>query len=537
MNTFRLFSMAALALLMAACSSDDNVIEQQPAQQPGKMHFTATIEAPNSGATTRTVYSESGTSINVAWKVGDEIALIHGGKKDVVTVGTPNPDGSAPISGDITVGTDNEDVVLAYPAAAVSSATPYGTFPFTPDPTCWDKAHAQDGTLEFIQNNIDFRMGSGKLAVSGDPATASLKANVSMPSMISIWKLTLQDNTSAALSATTVTVKANGELVAGATSTAKSAYYLCMVPSFIPAGDLVIEATVGSDTYTYTKAGGVSLTAGLFYQSPVTMYKRDVDLSSLSADFTAKSGQVLSGNLSNNVKISIADGATVTLAGVNINGSGTWMDKDWAGITCEGDATIILADGTTNIVKGFIAGRPGIQAGTTGTTLTIKGNTGSLEASSSGNFSSGIGGAGMTPCGNIEIQGGIITATGTESGTGIGSGFGSTCGTITISGGTVTATGGQYGAGIGSVGTPSYPGTCGNISITGGTVTATGGEFAAGIGSGYDSNCGDITIASTVISVTATKGGSSSHSIGAGYGSDGICGSVTIEDPSKVTQN
>ena len=277
MKTFRLFSMAALALMMAACSSNDDMIQQQTAQPQGKkMHFTATIEAPNS--TTRTVYTPDKDAnnkdiIKVAWKEGDEIALIHGGVKDVVTIGTPNADGSAPISGDITVGANDETVVLAYPAAAVYSATPYGTFPFTPNPTCWDKAHAQDGTLEFIQNNIDFRMGSGKLSVSGDPATASLKESVKMPSMISIWKLTLQDNTSAALSATAVKVKANGELVAGATSTAKSAYYLCMVPSFIPEGDLVIEATVGSDTYTYTKAGGVSLTVGKFYQSTVTLTK------------------------------------------------------------------------------------------------------------------------------------------------------------------------------------------------------------------------------------------------------------------------
>ena len=289
MKAIKLFSMAVAALMMAACSSNDDVIQQQPAQpQATKMHFTATIAAPNSGATTRTTYTEDGTTINVAWKEGDQIALIHGGVKDVVTVGEPNTDGSAPISGDITVGANDETVVLAYPAAAVSSATPTSTFPFTPNPTCWDKAHAQDGTLEFIQNNIDFRMGSGKLSVSGDPATASLKENVKMPSIISIWKLTLQDNTSAALSATAVTVKANGELVAGATSTAKSAYYLCMVPSFIPAGDLVIEATVGSDTYTYTKAGGVSLETSKYYQSTVTMTKQltyPITLSAATSDY------------------------------------------------------------------------------------------------------------------------------------------------------------------------------------------------------------------------------------------------------------
>ena len=108
--------MAALALTFVACSNDDNDM----AQQEGKIPFSATIAAPNSGATTRTTYTESGTSINVVWKSGDQIALVHGGVKDVVTVSTPNPDGSAPITGTITVGSDNEDIVLVYPADLVA---------------------------------------------------------------------------------------------------------------------------------------------------------------------------------------------------------------------------------------------------------------------------------------------------------------------------------------------------------------------------------------------------------------------------------
>lgn len=282
MKTFRLFSMAAMAIAMASCSNDDNVLEQQPAQQQGTMHFTATIAAPNSGATTRTTYNETGDGyINVAWKEGDEIALVHGGVKDVVTVGIPNSDGSAPISGTITVGTDEEDVVLVYPADAVGKPTGgTGGTGFSNNPIYWAKVHNQDGTLEYIQNNIDFRKGVGKLAVSGALATASLKESVSMPSMIAIWKLTLQDDatpTPNALAATGVTVSVNGIPVARATSAAKSTYYLCMVPSYMvdshvnASGDgLTIDATVGSDTYRFTKAG-VSLTEGLFYQSTLTM--------------------------------------------------------------------------------------------------------------------------------------------------------------------------------------------------------------------------------------------------------------------------
>ena len=253
------------------------------------------------------------------------------------------------------------------------------------------------------------------------------------------------------------------------------------------------------------------------------------DLSTINANYTASDGETLTGTLASNVKISIADGATVTLNNVTINGTND-DNYEWAGITCLGDATIILSG--TNTVKGFKGDYPGIQAAA-GKTLIING-TGSLAASSYG-WGAGIGagsGSGLA-CGNIEIQGGTITATSGEYGAGIGGGNNSSWGNITISGGTVTATGGYRGAGIGggrksSIGSVS----CGNILISGGTVTATGGEDAAGIGggrgynSGYLSSCGTITITTGVTKVTATKGSDAPNSIGAG--NLGTCGTVTI---------
>ncbi len=44
----------------------------------------------------------------------------------------------------------------------------------------------------------------------------------------------------------------------------------------------------------------------------------------------------------------------------------------WAGLTCLGDATIVLADGTTNTVTNFNRNYPCIQAAE-GKTLVIKG--------------------------------------------------------------------------------------------------------------------------------------------------------------------
>ncbi len=231
------------------------------------------------------------------------------------------------------------------------------------------------------------------------------------------------------------------------------------------------------------------------------------DLSTINADYTASDGEILTGTLASNVKISIADGATVTLNNVTINGTND-DNYEWAGITCLGNATINLSG--TNTVKGFWETYPGIYV-PVNKTVTIQG-TGSLTASSNG------------------------------WGAGIGGGYRLSSGNVLIKSGTIVATGGHCAAGIGSGGSDENAPkvNCGTITITGGDVTATGGTWAAGIGSGgadeeTDSICGDITITNTVTRVTATKGNNAPNSIGAGL--RGTCGTITIEDPSKVTQN
>ena len=523
MKINRLFSIAAAALMMVACSSEDTALKNTPAAGP-QMQFTATIAAPNSGATTRTEYTEVTTgeaagTISVAWKVGDEIALIHNGVKDVATVKTINADGSATITGDITVGTNGEDVIAYYPAAAIelnNDKNPVPAAAYT------EKMLAQDGTLSYIASNLDLRSGESTLAVDGDKAT--LSDNVKLASQIAIWKLTLQDDaeTPAALSATQVSVIKDGEtpetLASTATlSTATSTVYLAMPEMAEPETTVTIEAVTANGNYTYVNSG-LTLAAGKYYQSKVTMAPAATDLSKLTGDYTAKNGETLTGTLKENVKISIADGATVTLDGVDINATGTWTTGNYAGLTCLGNATIILKDGTTNTVKGFHNKYPGIHPAVDHK-LTIKG-TGSLTASSNGG-GAGIGGGNSINCGNIEIQGGVITATGSSYAAGIGGANSSSCGTITISGGTITATGGEKAAGIGSV----YCGDCGDITISGGTVTANGGNEGAGIGSGVGSSasCGDITISGGTVTAT---GGREGAGIGSGY--EGSCGDITI---------
>lgn len=254
-----------------------------------------------------------------------------------------------------------------------------------------------------------------------------------------------------------------------------------------------------------------------------------VDLASLTADYEAKDGETLSGILGGNYKITIADGAVVTLKNAVIYGENNEAYK-WAGITATGDATIVLE--ASNIVRGFHENYPGIFV-PEGKTLRIKGN-GKLEAGSSGR-GAGIGGANYEQinCGNIEILEGTIRAVSGMNSAAIGAGGLSECGSITISGGFVTAVPYNSDSAAG-IGTGRKRSRCGDITISGGNVVAEAGDLSAGIGSSYESICGNITISGGTVTA---HGGTNAACIGSGAGCDkqletsfdpSVCGNITI---------
>ena len=274
-----------------------------------------------------------------------------------------------------------------------------------------------------------------------------------------------------------------------------------------------------------------------------------IDLSTLTADCVAQDNTTITGTMSGFYKVSIADGAIVTLRNVTINKQPESNDGNivnfwdanyrWAGITCEGSATILLEG--ENTVKGFSNEFPGIHV-PENKTLVIDG-TGKLNATGGGipsddsyaTMSAGIGGGYDLSCGNIRIRGGDITATAEHFAAGIGCGMSEnsdvTCGNIYIYGGTVTATGGFNGAGIGSGYSNGRPNTCGTIHIYGGTVTAISDDGGAGIGSGgggiNETSCGSIFIDSGKITAASNYGGAG---IGSGMGdnSKSTCSLITI---------
>ena len=247
----------------------------------------------------------------------------------------------------------------------------------------------------------------------------------------------------------------------------------------------------------------------------VTLYAKWLFVGSIPGEIVLHDGDTLTGIGGAHTHVFIADGATVTFSGVDITSILEDDNHQWPGITCLGDAIIVLGENTNNNVKGGYRSS-GIHVAEY-KTLTLQGS-GTLNVTG-GWAAAGIGGSYESPCGNITISGGTITANGGENAVGIGCGRNSSCGDITINGGSVTATGGGNSAGIGSRGGLS----CGNIAISGGTVTATGGDYGAGIGSGMASSCDNIAISGGTVTAT---GGDRGAGIGSGWPSS--CDNIAI---------
>ena len=341
----------------------------------------------------------------------------------------------------------------------------------------------------------------------------------------------------------------------------------------------VTFVAVGSATITCTATNGTEETGDDVEATCEVFVNVAVDLSTITGG-TIEGCVALTGTLGGNYELKVADGATVTLDGMTINGVNNDAYKH-AGLAFLGNGTIILKG--VNKVTGFHYKYPGIYVAPD-KTLTIKGD-GQLTASCSDletDGAAGIGGGYNLDCGNIVIESGTIIAEGNAAG--IGGGLGRSCGKITITGGDITAssyggaaigvaggnvtggditiTGGKikaeikgthYGVAIGGgvfatvgkititggditatggsgdgVGIGAYiDGKCGDITISGGKIVATGSYWGAGIGSclgnSYSSECGNITI--TGGDITATGG---QYGAGIGSGRNGICGKITI---------
>lgn len=271
--------MVALALVMAACNEI-----QQPEEQ-GKMHFTATLAAPNSDPTTRTVATADGDNYNVAWAVDDEIALVYEDRngdrqKDKATVTAVDlVTGAATIECDLNHSVnDGAAVTLVYPYDVVYEASEdlamgksytFDDYYFT----------SQKGAAPTEENGIpkyDWRDGDGTFSVTGSGVT--LSGNVTMNPNVAIWKLTLKDVATDPFVAEMMFIQRGGPVAAARPADPASEYYVYVpipilnhLTTAFAGYPLVITGSAGGYDYSYVHSGDVTLTAGKIYESTVTL--------------------------------------------------------------------------------------------------------------------------------------------------------------------------------------------------------------------------------------------------------------------------
>ena len=428
--------------LLTACSSESLVEYEVPAVRTAPTSYTLTVQATKGEAVTSRALSLDSGVLNASWTKDDVVMVYYADGAELGSLTAASSGVETMLVGTLTTLPANGDVLtLKFLSPEYAS---------------------QGGTLDYIAKNCDYATAS--VTVLGIDGTDVTTTGAVFENQQSIVKFTLQDkdNSNAAISATEMIVVADGHTYTVQPSAATNEFFVAL-PS-ISNKNIQVTAANDTDMFNFVREN-ITIECGKYYTMTMQMDKfanKVVDLSTLTGNYVAMNGAVLTGTLHSNCQISIAAGASITLYNASINAHGAHASNtDWAGITCLGDATITL-DGD-NVVKGCDNEYPGIQAGGEDTTLTIKG-TGSLTA-----------------------MGGGYAA-------GIGNGYGGTCGNISIIGGDIIAKGGVYAAGIGS----GYDGSCGNIIISGtakGSATK-GGSSPYDIGPGVDGTCGNVFVES-----------------------------------------
>lgn len=326
---FKLFkggAMAAMALMISACSSND--MEEtvlQPNNKAEGIPFTATIRVGES-ATTRAL-TEDGATIVPSWAEGDKVALIHGSINDEMTVSSVS-DGVATITGNITGSpADGDAVTIIYPSSAADGAT--GNVKA-------DLLTNQDGTLATIAKNYDVRKGTGTLNVG---TTASLRGNVSLDNQYAIVKFSLSDGTNA-INATQFLVRDGNDNVLAAVkpASASSTLYVAIPPA--TTSTFRFKAATATSSYFYSKSGA-TIAAGKYYQSSLKLALVDMLHTPLTLEatedgttvtITNDSGVSFSYTVNGGTTLSTSSNASITLqAGdiVQFNSTNSALGKNY----------------------------------------------------------------------------------------------------------------------------------------------------------------------------------------------------------------
>ena len=267
-KTMNYLSMAALALVgavMTACSSDDNIADnQQPAKQDNIVTVTTTIGLGGDNATTRALNIDYTNKKAVkTFAVGDQVALIYYNTSNEPVKAESNALEASDITNDgksanftftLTNPQENGWAVYKYPASFI------GTNGYM-DQT---KFQTQGGTLAYV-SSIDLAQGEGTMVGT------TLPASVTLENAHAIIAFTLKDAAGTDITSTitsmTIATQYNSYNITGHDTDGH--IYVAIAADH--SSTLNITATDGSHSYTKSISGGNKYQANNFYQQGLKM--------------------------------------------------------------------------------------------------------------------------------------------------------------------------------------------------------------------------------------------------------------------------
>ena len=264
MKATKIFMMAALALMMIACSNDD--FTEQPIEQPvdnnnKEITITATL-APKGNDGMRAVDDNGDDKITVTWAVDEHLAILYtkdgNQMADARITAVDDVTGAATITFTVEGGTpDNTDCQIVYPLSAAKSDKS-GVKAYA------DMLAAQDGVLD---GDLDVRVGAGKIQVT----TPGLDVTTQPAAQYSIFKFTIQDLSSTDKTATQFKVSDNsGNVITTVTPSSATGTLYVALP-VLATGMYWFNATIDSKPYIAKATVSTATVAGKYYQSTVKM--------------------------------------------------------------------------------------------------------------------------------------------------------------------------------------------------------------------------------------------------------------------------
>ena len=306
MKTTKFFFMAALALMTAACSNDDNDLTTQQPQKAEGITITAQLAPKTNGASTRAV-SDGTDKIVAEWAVNEHIAILYtvGSTKKVADAEITAVDGSGTATITFTVdgGTTNDTpCTLVYPLSAAKDD-------HTGVKDAATLLAAQNGTLNA---NLDVRVGAGTIQTT----TPGLTVTTQPEAQFAIFKFTTKNSGGTAtidVNSLTITIGSDNYVITPAPATSELFAALPPISS-----EAVTFTATGSDSKTYTASkASVTFAAGKYYQSNIKLTEQAPALNLTSPAV----GQVIGDDGKNYDYASLPGGVTAVAKICYVSGS------------------------------------------------------------------------------------------------------------------------------------------------------------------------------------------------------------------------